>query len=263
MELLKNKVIIVAGGLGLIGKSFVKTIIENNGTVIVADINKKSGLEYSANLHKIYGKEKIIFKQLDITSKESILELIDVISDKFKQIDGFVNVTYPRNKNWGLKFENVSYEDFCENINLHLGGYFLTSQQMAFYFVKQGFGNIINIASIMGTNLPKFDTYEGVSLSGKEMTSPVEYNMIKAGIIILTKYMAKYFKNTNIRFNCISPGGILDSQPKKFLERYRKYCSSKGMLEAVDLNGALIFLLSDLSKYMNGQNIVIDDGWSL
>ncbi len=105
--------------------------------------------------------------------------------------------------------------------------------------------------------------YEGISISGKVMTSPVEYSPIKAGIIILTKYMAKYFKGTNIRFNCISPGGILNKQPKEFRDRYQKYCTSKGLLDAIDLKGTLVYLLSDSSKYVNGQNIIVDDGWTL
>jgi len=79
----------------------------------------------------------------------------------------------------------------------------------------------------------------------------------------LTKYMAKYLKGKNIRVNAISPGGILDSQPKEFLSKYNQQCSTKGMLDPKDLNGALIYLLSDMSKYVNGQNIIVDDGFAL
>jgi enoyl-[acyl-carrier-protein] reductase (NADH) len=79
----------------------------------------------------------------------------------------------------------------------------------------------------------------------------------------LTKYMAKYFQGKDIRVNAISPGGILDSQPEEFLKKYNQECSSKGMLDAKDLNGVLIFLLSDMSSYINGQNHVVDDGFSL
>ena len=95
------------------------------------------------------------------------------------------------------------------------------------------------------------------------MTVPVEYAAIKSGMLHLTKYMAKYLKGKNIRVNAISPGGILDSQPKEFLSEYNKQCSTKGMLDSNDLNGTLIFLLSDMSSYINGQNIIVDDGFSL
>jgi NAD(P)-dependent dehydrogenase (short-subunit alcohol dehydrogenase family) len=95
------------------------------------------------------------------------------------------------------------------------------------------------------------------------MTMPVEYACIKSGIISLTKYIAKYYKGYNIRANCISPGGIYNNQPEEFVRKYNSYCLNKGMLNKEDINGTLIFLLSDMSKYINGQNIVIDDGFSL
>jgi NAD(P)-dependent dehydrogenase (short-subunit alcohol dehydrogenase family) len=126
------------------------------------------------------------------------------------------------------------------------------------YFQKQGYGNIINISSIYGAMAPKFEIYDNT-----EMTMPVEYAAIKSGMLHLTKYMAKYFKGKNIRVNAISPGGILNNQPSEFLSKYNQNCSTKGMLDAKDLNGTLIFLLSDMSNYINGQNIVVDDGFTL
>jgi NAD(P)-dependent dehydrogenase (short-subunit alcohol dehydrogenase family) len=155
-------------------------------------------------------------------------------------------------------FFDVTFEDFNENINLNLGGYFLTSQQFALYFKKQGYGNIINISSIYGVVPPKFEIYEET-----DMTVPVEYAAIKSALIHLTKYMAKYLKGTNIRVNCLSPGGIFDNQNEKFLSKYNDKCLNKGMLDANDLTGTLLFLISDQSKYINGQNLIVDDGFTL
>ncbi len=248
--MLKDKVIIVTGGNGLLGQEFIKEIISNNGIAIVADIEKKN----------VEVNEKKDFFNLDITSKNSINTMIDVISKKYGKIDAIVNNAYPRNKNYGRKFEDVSYDDFCENINLHLGGYFLTCQQIGNFFIKQSYGNIINISSIYGVIAPRFDVYEGTK---KEMTMPVEYAAIKSSLIHLTKYLAKYYKHKNIRSNSISPGGIYNNQDEVFVKNYNKYSLSKGMLDKKDISGALIFLLSEKSKFINGQNIVVDDGWSL
>lgn len=184
--------------------------------------------------------------------------MIDVLHSRYGRIDALVNNAYPRNKKYGEHFFNVEYSDFCENLSLNLGGYFLVSQQLAGYFQKQGRGNIINISSIYGLMAPKFEVYENTT-----MTMPVEYAAIKSSIIHLTKYMAKYFKGMNIRVNTLSPGGILDKQPEAFLRAYRKQCVNKGMLDKSDVRGTLIYLLSDLSTYVNGQNIVVDDGFSL
>jgi len=258
-NLLADKVIIVAGGSGKIGTAFVKSILDNGGICIVADINKNVEFEESLKNEN----QSIDFIKTELTDKMSILNLISKTISKYSKIDAYVNTSYPRNKNWGSKFDDVDILDFCENSNLHLGSYFLSGQQMCSFFKKQGYGNIIQIASIQGVTTPKFDTYKGIVNNGKEMTSPAEYSIFKAGIIHFSKYLAKYYKGCNIRSNCISPGGILNGQPELFLERYNDCCLSKGMLDPEDISGTLVYLLSDMSKYVNGQNIVVDDGWSL
>ena len=149
-------------------------------------------------------------------------------------------------------------EDFNECENFHMGGYFNISEQFIRHFVTQGDGNIVNISNIQGVGAPAFETYEGT-----DMHSPVEYTVVKHGLLGMTKYVAKMFKKDNIRANAISPGGILDAQPERFLKQYRKRCGMKGMLNPSDLSGALIYLLSDASSCVNGQNVIVDDGFCL
>ena len=256
--MLKDKVVVITGGAGLIGKEFVKAVIENHGIAIIADINEKLGQQVKKQLSKELNTEKIDFVKLDITSKESLNNCIDYLYNKYGKIDALVNNAYPRNENYGKHFFDVEYDDFKENLGLNLGGYFTTSQQFTKYFKTQGYGNIVNISSIYGVVAPRFEIYENTS-----MTTPVEYAAIKSGLIHLTKYMAKYFKGMNIKINTLSPGGIFDSQPESFLGKYQDKCLSKGMLDKSDLKGTLIYLLSDMSKYVNGQNIIVDDGFSL
>lgn len=95
------------------------------------------------------------------------------------------------------------------------------------------------------------------------MTKEVEYVVSKAGIIQLTKYLAKYVKGKNIRVNCISPGGVFNNQDEKFLKRYNSMCLNKGMLASSDISGTVLYLLSDMSRYVNGQNITVDDGFTV
>ncbi|QEZ88264.1 glucosamine-6-P synthase, glutaminase subunit PtmA [Aliarcobacter cibarius] len=256
--MLKEKVVVITGGAGLIGKEFVKAVVENGGIAIIADINKEIGLKVKDDLSKELNTINIDFIKLDITSKSSLNNCIDSLNDKYQRIDALVNNAYPRNKNYGRHFFDVEYEDFIQNLGLNLGGYFTASQQFAQYFKKQGNGNIINISSIYGIVAPKFEIYDNT-----HMTMPVEYAAIKSGLIHLTKYMAKYFKGMNIKVNALSPGGIFDNQPEAFLEKYKEKCLNKGMLDNSDLKGTLVYLLSDMSKYVNGQNIIVDDGFSL
>lgn len=256
--MLKNKVVVVTGGAGLIGKSFVSAIVENGGIAVIADISDEACLQAKAVLSSELSTDSIESIRLDITDKVSLNLCIDYLDKKYGRIDALVNNAYPRNNNYGKHFFEVEHDDFVENIGLNLGGYFTTSQQFAQYFRKQGYGNIVNISSIYGVVAPKFEVYENTP-----MTMPVEYAAIKSGLIHLTKYMAKYFKGMDIKVNALSPGGILDAQPQVFLDKYKKQCLNKGMLETQDMKGTLVFLLSDLSDYINGQNIVVDDGFSL
>lgn len=252
--LLKDKVVIITGGAGLLGRDFCKIISENGGIAIMAENN-------IANAEKIISENKlnnVFAKYIDIINKESIINLIENIKNEFGKIDAIVNSAYPRNKNYGKHFFDVEYDDFCENLGLNLGGYFLTSQCFAKFFYEQGFGNIINISSIYGVVAPRFEIYENT-----HMTTPIEYAAIKSGLLHITKYMAKYFKGKNIRVNAITLGGLEDKQPESFLKAYKELCLNKGMLDAKDVSGALLYLLSDLSEFVNGQNIIVDDGFTL
>jgi len=256
--MLKDKVVVVTGGAGLIGQEFVRAIIEQNGIAIIADIDKNEGQRVSNELSNKLKSNKIVFFELDITSKKSLQECISYLDNKYGRIDALVNNAYPRNKNYGRHFFDVEYDDFVDNLGMNLGGCIIPSQLFALYFKNQGFGNIINISSIYGVIAPKFEIY-----SHTKMTMPVEYAAIKSGMLHLTKYMAKYLKGKNIRVNAISPGGILDSQSEEFLKKYNQKCLTKGMLNGCDLSGTLVFLLSDMSAYINGQNVIVDDGFTL
>ena len=256
---LHNKVIVITGGAGLIGRGFVKAVVQNGGTAIIADVDRTSGQKVQLELARELATDKIEFIEVDITSRDSIQAMIDTVVRKYQTIDALVNNAYPRNSRYGRKFEEVTYDDFCENMNLHLGGYFLMSQGVARVMVNQKRGVIINIASIYGFMAPRFELYEGAGF-----TSPVEYSAIKGGLLSLTKYLASYLGEYDIRVNAISPGGVHDNQPDSFVAKYcEKTIIGNRMAEPDDLTGALTFLLSDASRYITGQNIVVDGGWSI
>ena len=256
--LLKEKIIVVTGGAGKLGTEFCRAVLSEKGIAIIADSDESRGESIKQVLQSEFSRKRVELYETDINSADSLGKLIASLEHRYGRIDALVNNAYPRNKQYGRHFFDVKYEDFCENMNIHLGGYFLTSQQFAKYFKKQGWGNIINISSIYGMVAPKFEVYEGTP-----MTVPVEYAAVKSSVIHLTKYMAAYFKGMNIRVNSLSPGGILEGQPDSFLEKYRDNTLNKGMLDPADIQGALLYLLSDMSQYVNGQNLVVDDGFSL
>jgi NAD(P)-dependent dehydrogenase (short-subunit alcohol dehydrogenase family) len=253
MNSIANKVIVVTGGAGALGQSFVEAIANNGGIAIIADVDLDAAKLLAS---KVGRKAEAV--ALNITSIDSITSLINSLIEKHGRIDAVVNNAYPRNKNYGRTLEDVTYEDFCENVDMHLGGYFLVAQQFCLAFKKQGYGNVINMSSIYGSIAPRFEVYDGT-----RMTMPVEYSAIKAAIEHLTRYFAQYFKGAGIRVNSLSPGGIAAGQPNDFLVAYNRKCASKGMLDSKDVVGTLMFLLADESRFMTGQNLIVDDGFSL
>jgi len=254
---IRGKLIVVTGGAGVIGRCFVRGIAEKGDTVVAADAN----FDAARHLADEFGQDcpgKVEAAMVDIASKDSICALISDLRQRYGRIDAVVNSAYPKNRNYGRRLEDVAYADFCENVDMHLGGYFLVAQQFCLAFREMGGGNVVNMSSIYGTMTPRFEVYEGTP-----MTMPVEYAAIKSAVNQLTRYFAQYFKGAGIRVNSLSPGGILADQPASFLGAYKDHCASKGMLLPQDVLGALLFLLSDESRYITGQNLVVDDGFSL
>ncbi|MEM6160912.1 oxidoreductase [Erwinia sp. P6884] len=250
----KNKTYLVAGCSGLLGATVTKSLLEEGTDVIAMDINPKKHADQFQALAKL-NSCNIKLIDADITNEKNVIMLFDSLG----HIDGAVNCTYPRNKEYGKHFFDVTLNSFNENLSLHLGSSFLFTQQAAKYFKRHGTPfSLVNISSVYGVIPPKFDIYNDTI-----MTMPVEYAAIKSALLHLNKYVVKYVKDSKFRINSVSPGGIFDHQPDAFLGAYKSNTNGTGMLDVKDMLGAVKFLLSDEAKYITGQNIIVDDGFSL
>ncbi|WP_263831226.1 oxidoreductase [Salinibacter sp.] len=246
--------VLVTGGCGLLGEAFVRALAERGDDVVAVDVDDDAGTELASD----FEDGRVTYRHCDVTRPEALDEVLDGAKSRYGAVDAVVHSAYPRTSTWGAPFEELSAEEVAENLRLQLGGAIMVSQRAVAHFREQGGGHLVHIGSIQGLAAPKFRHYEGT-----DMTSPLEYTAIKTGLLGVVRYLAKYLSGTGIRVNCISPGGIKDGQPEAFLERYREDCTSKGMLDPEDVTGALLFLLSGRSAHVNGQNLVVDDGWSL
>lgn len=254
--MLHGQVVVVTGAAGRIGAPVCSAIAEQGGVPIAADIDASAAAAIAEGLTS--AGHVADWAQLDITDGAAIDALIDDVRTSRGRLDAVVNSAYPRGSNYGRKVEDVTFDDFCETVNVHLGGYFLVSQRFARAFRAQGAGNIINLASIYGLFPPDFSMYDGT-----DMTMPVEYAATKAGIIGLTRYFAQYGLPYGVRCNALAPGGVRDDQPASFQAAYDSRSGTRGLLEPEDITGPIVFLLSDASRHMTGQVLVVDDGWSL
>lgn len=240
---LEDKVIIVTGGSGLLGAEILKNLNSKGAIAINADINVPSDL----TLNTI---------NVDITSETSIVNAIKLIAEFYGKIDGLVNNAYPRTKDWGTKFEDITYDSWKENVDMQMNTTFLFIQKIIPELLKTQ-GAIVNMASIYGVVGNDLTIYENTGIG-----TAAPYSAIKGGVINFTRYLASYYGKQGIRLNCISPGGIFDNQNKTFVSNYESKVPLGRMGNPGDIAPAVSFLLSDDAKYITGQNLIIDGGWT-
>ncbi|MCF8453563.1 MAG: SDR family oxidoreductase [Pedobacter sp.] len=241
---LADKIILITGGSGLLGKSIIKKLLSEDARVINADINLDETPDLSSLL-------------CDITSEVSVKQAVEQVIATYGRIDGLINNAYPRTDDWGAKFEDIKLGSWKKNVDFQLNSYFFMSQEVLKRMKVQQSGSIVSIASIYGVVGPDFSVYDDTS-----MTMPAAYAAIKGGLINLSRYLASYYGPDGIRVNCISPGGVFNHQPDSFVEKYEAKVPLRRMAVPADISPAVLFLLSDDAAYITGQNLVIDGGWT-
>lgn len=239
------------GAAGLIGRALTDHMINTNCNLILCerDITALNAIrsEYKDN-------ESVVYHVLDINDESSVHEFIHAYN-----FDGLVNCTYPKTSEFGKDFYEISYKHFNQHLGLHLGSTFILLREMLNKFkITKSRVSIVLIGSIYGVIAPKFDIYEK-----SESCMPVEYAVIKSGLIHLAKYVSKLASNSDFRVNVLSPGGVFDNQDTNLVKNYTKHTFGSGMLNPSEIAPKIHFLLSSDSSYINGQNIVIDDGYTL
>lgn len=237
---LKNKICIVTGSNGNIGKSICNKLRQSGALVIETDIKKSS-------------KTKNFYVQADISNYEDINRFYEIVKKKYKKIDILINnagyvALNETNKN---TFYNKKYLDVNLDGSLNLIEKFLP------LIKKSKSGSIINIGSIYGFLAHDKSLYEGT-----KMITPIAYGISKGALIQLTKLLASKL-SPKIRVNCVSPGGIYRNQPKKFVKKYIRKTLLNRMGREEDVSNAILFLSSELSHYITGQNLIVDGGYSL
>lgn len=243
--------ILISGGNGRIGSSLSNYLLNKGHKIVVGDLHFNNITKKKENKNSLF-----LFKS-DLTREKNIQRFINFGIKNLGSIDVFLHCSYPKTNDWGMPLDKLKKTSLDKNLANQLGSTIIFSKHLIKYFIKKRSGNLIFFSSIYGFSSPNFEDYNN------KIYSNVEYGAIKSGVISITRYFAKLYKKKGLRINCISPGGIEDNQGKLFIKNYKKRCNSKGLLKSNDINGLVKFLINEESKHINGQNIIIDDGWSL
>lgn len=253
--MLNGKTVLIVGAAGLIGAEIAEEVYRQDGKLVIADIDSVKAKDIADNFNE---KNRVCHSALDFTSEKSFDSLFKFLENKKWDIDAIVISAYPQ-RGMLMDVNDTTYSTFCEAINLHLGGYYLSIKRIIDYFQdKNKEGSVVSISSIYGNMAPIFELYEGT-----DMKNSLEYGVIKAGINQMTKYFAQLYKKDGIRINAIAPGGIRENQPEIFQKNYDGRSGKIGMLNAKDITGGVTYLISEHSKAVTGQVLTIDDGFSL
>ena len=253
---LANKVIIVTGAAGILGKKFCGALLESEAFVVGLDYNRDALKELS----ELLPSERLITYCIDIRDRDALSLVLDAIMARFGHIDGLLNNAATKSENFFEPFETFPLEDWDHVMSVNLKGALVCSQVFGGQMALQGSGSVVNVLSIYGIVAPDQRIYEGSEYLGRAINTPAVYSASKAGLWGLTSYLSSYWGSRQVRVNALTPGGIQSGQNQVFVDRYSQRVPLGCMGQADDLVGALIYLLSDASGYVTGQNIVVDGG---
>ena len=261
---LANKVVVVTGGAGLLGQVFCQALVDVGAHVAIVDLDLASAETVAKRINKS-DAQRVIAVGSDITSPESVTQMVANVVKQLGRIDVLVNNAASKGSSLDAFFE--SFEDYSlktwrEVMSVNIDGLFLVAQAVGKQMKKQGGGSIIQTSSIYGVVAPDQRIYEGSEYNGRAINTPAVYSASKSAVNGLTNYLATYWASSKIRVNSLTPGGIASGQNSEFNKKYSNRVPLGRMGEATELVGALIYLASDASSYVTGQNLIVDGGLS-
>lgn len=261
---IKDRVYVITGGLGQLGRQYCRELINRGARVVIIDRYKKTSIGNELNTNE----NSLIYLSANITDKISIENALDTIKIKWGVPHGLVNnaaLDSPPNSppEENGPFENYPETSWDQIMEVNVKGTFLTCQVIGGAMASKGRGSIVNISSIYGVVSPDQRLYEyRLEQTGKPFYKPPAYSASKSAILNLTRYLATYWAEKGVRVNTLTLGGVFNKQDDMFLKAYRDKVPLGRMADEKEYNGAIVFLLSDAASYMTGSNMIIDGGFT-
>lgn len=265
---ISGKTVLITGGAGLLGQKHAEAVIEGQGIPVLLDISEGALECAQKRLRDNYPSAEICTYQVDITNRSALEDIRGKILDKYGHIDVLINnaANNPKVEDKGENFSNIRFDNFPletwnEDILVGLTGAFLCAQVFGTEMERQRSGVILNISSDLGIIAPDQRIYRKDGLDELDQTiKPVTYSVIKHGLLGLTKYLATYWADKNIRVNAICPGGIYNGQEKEFLDKLTNLIPMGRMADKDEYKATVLYLISEASSYMTGSTVIVDGG---
>lgn len=258
-----DKVVIVTGGLGELGQRFSRALLERGAKVVIFDIGGGHALDRFSTV----SKDSLAVIAVDVTKRASVEAGLARVNAKWGVPHALVNAAALDSAPNAPAEENGPFECYPESswdqvIDVNLKGVFLCCQIAGRQMASAGRGSIINIGSIYGLVSPDQRLYEYRRARGAPFFKPIAYSASKSGLVNLTRYLATYWAERNVRVNLLTLGGVFNNQDPQFVQEYCARVPMRRMARNDEYNGAIVFLISEASAYMTGANLIIDGGWT-
>lgn len=257
-----GKVALVTGALGVLGKTFCRALAAHGASVAVVDLDESSCESFAREIESEFGKGSIGIG-CDVGNPETVRATVQRCVNGLGGLHILHNNAATKTADvraFFAPFESYSVDTWREVMRVNVDGMFLMAQAAGLHMAAHGGGSIVQTASIYGVVAPDQRIYEGSNYLGGPINTPAVYSASKAAVLGLTRHLATYWASAGIRVNALTPGGVASGQNNEFARRYSQRVPLGKMAAANDLVGALIFLASDASSYVTGQNIIVDGG---
>lgn len=267
---LTNNWVVVTGAAGLLGKQHATALLEVNANLVLLDKDKDGVMQVANDLRQLGLSGEVLNYEIDITNELKVQAIKNDLLTKKISVNVLINNAAINPKYEVLvggknssRVEDFDLLDWDSQLDVGLKGAFICSKVFGSEMAKQGKGVIINIASDLSIIAPDQRIYKSDNSTESQNVKPITYSVIKSGLIGMTKYLATYWSESNVRVNALSPGGVYENQNSEFVDRLTKLIPLGRMASPNEYKSAIQFLCSDASSYMTGQNLVIDGGRSV
>ncbi|MFN0031076.1 MAG: SDR family oxidoreductase [Flavobacteriales bacterium] len=254
---LTDRVVVISGACGLIGRAFCEAAAQFGAHVVCADIATANPTNFAAELELRHGKKMMGFA-MNVAKKTEVQSLHDEVIKTFGKVNGLVCGHQNKSHLKFEPFEIVSEENWDTVVEVNLKGTFLLCQVIGTYMAEQGNGSIVNIPSTYSVVAPNQNLYKGTT-----MGCPAAYSASKGGVDALSRYLASYWAASGVRVNMITPHGVWNNHEEQFEKNFANFSPMQRLSYNHEVAGALVYLLSDASSYVTGDNMKVEGGWTV